>query len=91
MRSAVAVRPPDEARLFYVDDKTLLYLAEVLKVQVQEVPAKNARIDFTNSWRNWKRRDSDRRQFAFAISKNATVRSIAVPRFVASPSCVGNL
>jgi hypothetical protein len=26
-----------EARLSYVDDKTLLYLAEVLKVQVQEL------------------------------------------------------
>jgi transcriptional regulator with XRE-family HTH domain len=33
-----------EARLSYVDDKTLLYLAEDLKVQVQErFPAKNTR------------------------------------------------
>jgi hypothetical protein len=33
-----------EARLSYVDDKALLYLAEVLKVQVQELfPPENAR------------------------------------------------
>jgi len=39
-----------EARLSYVDDKTLLYLAEVLKVQVQELfptrPPGNRIYDF---------------------------------------------
>ncbi len=39
-----------EARLSYVDDKTLLYLAEVLKVQLQELfptrPPGNRIYDF---------------------------------------------
>ena len=34
-----------EARLIFVDDRTLMYLAEVLKVEVQELFPKRARTD----------------------------------------------
>src|SRR2546430_17382866 len=50
-----------EARLSYVDDKTLLYLAEVLKVPVQDLfPPAHQATGSTTSWRNWRRHDSDR-------------------------------
>ncbi len=46
----MADKKKTKARLSYVDDKTLLYLAEVLKVQVQELfptrPPGNRLYDF---------------------------------------------
>lgn len=58
--SAAAASRKVEARLSYVDDKTLLYLAEVLKVPVQDLfrPEPQATV-FTTSWRNWRQRDSE--------------------------------
>jgi transcriptional regulator with XRE-family HTH domain len=57
-----------EARLSHIDDKALLYLAEVLKVQVQELfPRRTPEIASTSSWRNWRRRDSDATETATIV------------------------
>jgi hypothetical protein len=54
-----------EARLSYVDDKALLYLGEVLRVQVQELfPTDHLAIESTILSRNLKPRDSDTHVFA---------------------------
>lgn len=61
-----------EARLSYVDDKTLLYLAEVLKVQLQELfPTRPLAIESTVSSRNLRRLASDAKNFC---STSASVR-----------------
>jgi hypothetical protein len=55
--SAAAAFSKIEARISYVD-KTLLYLAEVRRVQAQElVPPRTPGNAFATSWRSWRQRD----------------------------------
>ena len=49
-----------EARLSYLDDKSLLCLAEVLQIPVQDLFHRDrVAIESTISSRNWRRRDSE--------------------------------
>ncbi len=51
-----------EARLRYVDDKSIMFLAEVLKAPCRNSSQnERAAVGCPTLWKGWKRRDSDRR------------------------------